>query len=81
MELWLAAVLLIVCATGAVIAGMRYRKSRKAKFAVLAVVASLLAAAALVYTGLTLILINGVGDASVEKATEAIAQAYWCHRL
>lgn len=60
MELWLAAILFIVCGGGAVAAGAQYRKSRKFGFVVLAVAASVLAAATLVYAGLTLILINGV---------------------
>lgn len=60
MELWLTVILFIVCTGAVVAAGVNYRKSRKVGFAIIAVVASLLAVAALVYTGLTMILINGI---------------------
>lgn len=75
MELWAAAVLIIVCVGVAVAAGMRYRKSRKTGFIVLTVVVSLLALALLAYSVLTLILVGGVMDAT------AVDDVYYCQAV
>ena len=59
MELWLAALLLIVCMGGAVVFTKQYCKSQKRYFLLLSVVAAILSLALIVYAGLTFTLLGG----------------------
>jgi hypothetical protein len=60
MSLLAAALLFAACAVGAVVFIKLYRKRKKARYAVLAIMALVIGAAAFIYAGLTVILAGGM---------------------